>query len=466
MLRFLGVAFVVVAIGSCSRSEPPTNIVLVSIDTLRRDALGCYGGRADVSPHLDAFAKRSIVFDQAISQAPWTLPSHAALLTSLYPSQLDLGTFGAPTPIAPAARRISEVLRDGGFQTFAITAGAFLVADLGFDRGFDTFDSRGVHMRVTVDEFEKKIDARDPSRPFFAFLHTYDVHKYNPSDEDRGRFVTVKRSKLSALPPQKIAETLQSNAKLEEVKAYGELERRHAREIYDAAVYAVDREIGRLLEGLRVRGLDKNTIVVITSDHGEEFWEHGRTGHGYNLHDENLRVPLLWFDPLHASARVDRQVRLIDVAPTLAKRVNLAAPADWEGVDLAPLVAGADLQLHAYSEAAHLPYKSIRSPSQKLIVSLRRPFRTRFDLVKDPQEQQDVFVPGGAIDRPMSDALRRFVLETSASGRYRGAQAITLDAEATKQLQELGYTAPGESVPSDAAPWLRALAGEIPNPAK
>lgn len=459
-LCFLALAFVS---GSCSRGERLPNVVLISIDTLRRDALGCYGGRSDVSPNLDALAARSIVFDQAISQAPWTLPSHASLFTSLYPSQLDLGVFGAPTPVSPAAPRLAELLKDAGYQSFAVTAGAFLVAELGFAIGFDDFDSRGANMRATVDKFTARIADLDRERPFFAFLHTYDVHKYDPSPEDRAKFETVADSKLSALPRKAVAERLQSNDHLEWVKSCGEVERKHAREIYDAAVFGVDREIGRLLESLERHDLAADTIVIVTSDHGEEFWEHGRTGHGYNLHDENLRVPLIWFDPRRAAKRIETQVRAIDIAPTLAARVGQKPPSIWQGVDLAPAIDGADLRLSAFSEAAHLPYKSLRSPERKFILSLRRPLRTRFDLTADPLETTDRFDATNDLDRAMVSAMRRFVVDTAADDRFRGARAIELDAEAARQLQELGYTAPGEAVPSDAAPWLKALAGKHPS---
>lgn len=449
--------------GSCSREERPPNVLLISIDTLRRDALGCYGARSDISPNLDALAARSIVFEQAVSQAPWTLPSHAALFTSLYPSQLDLGVFGAPTPISPAAKRIAELVRDARYQTFAITAGAFLVPELGFAQGFDSFDPRGGNMRKTVDTFTQRLDGLDRDRPFFAFLHTYDVHKYDPSPEDRARFETVKSSRFTALPPKAVAETLQSNDKLEWVKACDDVDRRHAREIYDAAVHGVDREIGLVLAALEERGLAADTIVVVTSDHGEEFWEHGRTGHGYNLHDENLRVPLIWFDPAAEPRRVETQVRLIDVAPTIAARLAIPTPGEWQGVDLAPAMRGADLRLPAFSEAAHLPFKSLRSPERKFILSLRRPLRTRFDLTSDPLETTDRFEEANELDRALLGAMTRFVIDCAKETRFRGATAIELDAATSQQLRELGYTSQGEAVPSEAAPWLKALSGKHPS---
>jgi arylsulfatase A-like enzyme len=253
---------------------------------------------------------------------------------------------------------------------------------------------------------------------------------------------------------------LQSNDSLETVKDYGELERKHAREIYDAAVHSVDREIGRLVEELNARGLANRTLLVITSDHGEEFWEHGRSGHGYNLYDENLRVPLLWCDPARQPGRVAAQVRSIDVAPSIAARFRLTAPTTWQGVDLAPLIDGADRELPAFAESAHLPYKCVRSVDHKFVVSLRRPLRTLFDLRADPREATDRFDPANESHKKMSLALRRWIVDVAADLRFRGAGTVILDESAARQLEQLGYTAPGEQVPSDAAPWLKALANQ------
>jgi arylsulfatase A-like enzyme len=458
-------AVVVCGTATCSRSEPPFNVLLISIDTLRHDALGCTGGREGISPHLDELARQSVVFEQAIAQAPWTLPSHAALLTSLYPSQLDLGRFGETKPVSPAATRISDVLQRAGFQTFAIVAGGFLLPELGFGQGFDSFDPRGTNMRLTADKFVERLDELDRERPFFAFLHTYDVHKYNPPAEDRAKFVTVTDSALSKLPATRVAEILQDNSSQEIVRAYGDLERKYARELYDAAVHSVDRELGRVFAALRERGLDANTLIIVTSDHGEEFWEHGRTGHGFNLHDENLRVPLFVRDPRRGANRVAAQVRLIDVAPTIAARCSLAAPAHWQGVDLSPLEDGATRDLPAFAESAHLPYKCFRSTERKLVVSLRRPFRPLYELESDPHEAVDRFDPANETHQKMALALKRWIIETAGDTRFRGAGTVTLDENAARELQQLGYTAPGEQVPSDAAPWLRALANEPPNPA-
>jgi len=452
----------VAATTTCSRKEPAFNLVVISIDTLRADALGFAGGRADVSPNIDALAARSVVFEQAITQAPWTLPAHASLLTSLYPSQLNLGRFGETLPISPSARRLPEVLQKAGYQTFAFVAGGFLLQELGFAQGFDDYESPVLEMPQVASKFIARLDQLEADRPFFAFLHTYDVHKYKPSDEDRQRFVSVRDSKIAELPPRRVAEILQDNNSLDVVKSYGERERKHVRELYDGSIHSVDREIGRILAGLRERGLDDRTIIVITSDHGEEFWEHGRTGHGYNLNDENLRVPLIVHDPSIAPRRISSQVRLIDVAPTLTTRLGLPTPPSWNGVDLRPLIDGATRDLPAFAESAHLPFKCLRTEDAKLLVSLRHPFRVLYDLRADPKETRDAFDPTNKTHQQMVAAMQRWILENANDMRYRDTEAVLLDENATNALAQLGYVTPGESVPSDAAPWLTALANQKP----
>ncbi len=446
-------------LSSCGRQRPADrpNVLLISIDTLRRDALGLYESRSTCSPFLDQLARSATVFDSAIAQAPWTLPSHAAMLCSLYPSELDLGSFAKPTRIHENATTLAEAMRAEGYATFGAVAGGFLHSELGFDQGFQSYDEDGQNMAAIVDKALARIDATPRDQSFFGFLHTYEVHRYDPTQEDRAHYITVKDSTLAKLPERKVADQLQRNDNSDFLKALFPRDHLYARQLYDASIHSVDREIARLFDGLRVRGLLADTLVVITSDHGEEFWEHGRTGHGYNLYDENLRVPLLMKGPGLPAARIANQVRSIDIAPTIAALAHIAPGSSWLGEDLTKIVAGEKRDLPAFSESAHLPYKAIRYHNFKLVVSLRRPFRQLFDLNADPAEKNDVLATQPEIGKKLGDLLAGWIKECAAETRFRGAGEARLSNAANQEIAELGYAARGAAEPEGAQPWLRAL---------
>lgn len=446
--------------GQCSRnSDAPRNILLISIDTLRRDALGCYGAAKPVSPNLDRLAAESLVFDTAIAQAPWTLPSHAAMLTSLYPEELDLGSFGSVKRVSDDATSIAETLRDSGYATFAHVAGAFLDASTGLNQGFDHYDDRSLTMRLAVDRCVERLRKNDKNKPFFGFLHTYDVHKYDPPDEDRAQFVKMEPRKLASVPRSAIAELLQNNRNRDRVDELGPADRIHVRELYDASIHSVDREIGRLLETLRDLGLASNTVVIVTADHGEEFWEHGRSGHGYNLNDENLRVPLIVHVPNGPRGRFESQVRLIDLPPTIAAIAGIRRAVGWQGVDLLARSAGDAADLLAFSESAHLPFKSVRIPELKWIVSLRRPYSRWYDLMVDPNEAHASETSSNPDATRLERSFQEWLHMTARSREERGRATSVTDPALDKDISALGYSSGSESVPAGITPWLEALEG-------
>lgn len=449
----------VALLAACADSTAPEqpNVLLISIDTLRGDRLGAYGYPRPVSPAIDQFAADGVVFEQAIAQAPWTAPSHASFLTSLYPSQLRLGTFLEPGRIHGDAVTLAEALRERGFATAALVAGGFVRKDLGFDQGFDTFEEGVRTMRATVDKALGWLDGRAGERaPFFLFLHTYDVHKYYPPDDERARFVRPYSGPLKI--ERALAAAIQRNDNHEWREALGPADMQLIGDLYDASVAAVDAEIGRLLQALRERGLFDSTVIAITSDHGEEFLEHGRTGHGFNLYDENLRVPLILRHPRLAPARVAAQVRLLDLAPTLAELAGVPRPPSWQGVSLLPYAAGAtDALLPAFAEAAHVPQKAVRTPEHKFIIALHRPRHRWYDLGADPLEQQNGAGSGGAAELRMRSALGDWIRACGLDVRYVGAGAADTGPEAAADLRELGYTGSVREPGGSAEEFLRVL---------
>src|SRR5262245_2373210 len=444
------------ALAGCSRPPAIQNVVLISIDTLRADHVGIYGAERDLTPVLDELGTRGVVFDQAVAQAPWTIPSHATMLTSQYPSALGVGPFANPGKLSEAAVTLAEVFHEHGFATAAITGG-YVSKDLGFDQGFDSFRETPdtPSMAYTVTYADEWLEKQDAARPFFLFLHTFEVHQYDPPAEFRRRWVRPYEGPLSGL--DSVPAFVQSPANLERVRALGPEDWRYLRDRYDACLASVDSEIGRLLGILQARGLRERTLVVVTSDHGEEFGEHGGSGHGYTLYDENLRVPLLLSHPSLPALRVAEQVRLLDLAPTIAQLAGLPIPALWQGTSLVPLLSGSTLSLPAFAEHAHRPMKAVRKAGAKLVVEARGPRRLLFDLAGDPVERTSLAGAGSARERELCEALRRFVETNAAGERLIAVPDASADPALRGTLERLGYAGTDSEPDAGGREWLDLL---------
>jgi arylsulfatase A-like enzyme len=447
-------AAALLALAACS---PPAieNVVLISIDTLRPDRLGIHGAERELTPVLDELGRRGVVFEQAIAQAPWTIPSHASMLTSQYPSVLGVGPYANPGKLSAAALTLAELFREHGYATAAITGG-YVSRELGFDQGFDSFRETPdtPSMAYTVTYADEWLARRDPARPFFLFLHTFEVHQYRPPAEFRNRWVRPYEGELAALDD--VPRFAQSPANQERVRTLGAEDWRYLRDLYDACVASVDSEIGRLMRVLEERGLSETTLVVVTSDHGEEFGEHGGSGHGYTLHDENLRVPLLMSHPSLPALRVAEQVRLLDLAPTLAELTRLPIPPLWQGTSLVPLLGGASLALPAFAEHAHRPMKSVREPGAKLVVEARGPRRLLFDLAADPAERTNLVGTEPEHEPRLCAALRRFI-ETNAAHERLVAVPDSTSPSLRDTLELLGYAGTESEPDADRHEWLDLL---------
>ncbi len=353
--------------GGCSVfEERPPNVLLVSIDTLRADHLGAYGYARPTSPRLDAFAAESIRYARALAPTPWTLPSHAAMLTGRHPFDLGIldsdGTLPAQTPT------LAETLRGQGYATAAFVDSdpeSFVGGRRGFDRGFDRFvhaphKTRRRHvydMAATVRVALDWLDQREVERPFFLFLHTKSVHAtptdaaesdapYDKPAPYRTRFLKDAKQRFPWRDDQVFGTALLRY--WNEALASGEIpkqrfgadELEELKALYDGGVYYTDRFFGVLLDALRSRGLDRDTVVVVTADHGEAFLEHEFFLH-QELFRELLEVPLIVRLPSRRNARViPETVTLEDLMPTLLKLVGAEAPAGLTGQVL-PGISGA-----------------------------------------------------------------------------------------------------------------------------
>ncbi|MEM7583060.1 MAG: sulfatase [Acidobacteriota bacterium] len=349
--------------------DPRPSIVLILVDTLRADRLPLYGYPHDTAPHLTAWAERSaITFDDAVVQAPWTLPSHASLFSGLNATRHGINH--THTVVPESQQLLAEWLRDAGYATAAVTGGAFLHPKYGLAQGFDRFDTW-----PTLGEPERELETavdrairwtQELPRPFLLFLHTFDVHDY-----------LIYRRTAGA-------------------------EHEAAGDWYDQRIRHTDSQLGRLLDHLQATLPEDELVVVLTSDHGEGL-EDGPAGHGF-LSENNLHVPLIVQLPAghegrtRAGQRIRRQVRSIDIAPTLLALAGVDHP-ELDGTSLLPVIRDAeapfpDLAL-SYAAKRNLGLALRHGGRWKAIVdntawTADAPQHRFFDLRSDPLAVRDL----------------------------------------------------------------------------
>jgi arylsulfatase A-like enzyme len=322
------------------------NVLVILVDTLRRDRLTPYGYRRETSPEIARrLAGAGTVMEDAYSQAPWTLPSVVSMMTGRYPGELlgaDMTGYGIPAGVLTTAERLGRA----GYETAGFLANPTLHVGAGFERGFRTFYAPPADvewLRRHADDLNRHalpwIAAyQDQDRPFFLYLHYIDPHDPYDNPEvvgNRSPFEGEYRGPVAGDWVHGIyAGKLVLSDPARDIA--------HLSALYDSEVHYVDRAIGQVLAGLRPEVL-ANTLVVLTADHGEELFDHGGWKHGQTLYEEQIHVPLIWRWDGHipAGRRLAGTVRLLDVAPTLAAAAGAAPDPGWEGVDLLPALTGA-----------------------------------------------------------------------------------------------------------------------------
>ena len=427
------------------RTEPraaPPNIVLVVADTLRADALGCYGATRPVSPNIDALAARGVRYADVMSAATWTLPSHVSLLSSLHATEHGVQ---AMERVPAELVSLPKVLREQGYETIAVTEGIFVTPRFGLDQGFDRFQVSPWNAEIT---FDRALAALPEEGPFFMYLHTYQPHApFQAVERWRERFVDPYEGRLTVPIENGEWDRLEGGPTADDL--------RFIRQLYDAEVAFVDEQVGRLLAALEERGLADSTIVALTSDHGESFSERGVWGHGTSAFQEQLRVPLIVTRPdgAHAGTVVEQTVHSIDVAPTLLRAAGLEAPGEWSGLALAPTPPPGDRTLYAgflaqpfHREATVLrqgPWKLVRFPRDSKDPEDPSLLDALYNLEDDPQELNDLWVDpstGGANPSSIPSELLRDVSRLRARfGPRFETQRQEIDAAFSAELQALGY---------------------------
>jgi len=435
-----GVCLVGALLLACSRAAAPSkNLVLVSIDTLRADLLGCYGSPRPTSPTLDALAARGVLFETALAAAPWTLPSHASLLTGRYPSRIGVQRAGATLPADVPTW--AAWLRERGFATLGIVNSRWLEARSGLDRGFahHHWVEENVRRREpsSVGEIAAAWLSLDPPEPFFLFLHLYDLHSdYSSLPSYERMFKTPYAGRIDGSTRQ-LRAIREGHLKLRK----GDVAQ--LRNLYAAGIRQLDDVLARLVRVLEEQGLTERTFLVLTSDHGEEFREHGSVLHGRTQFDEVLRVPLVFVGPgLPAGVRVREPVSLVDVMPTALALLGQPAPAAVDGVDLSPLWEGSGASLGERFLFGEADWRNeedgslrwVRQGSFKLIHDRRNGERRLYDLIHDPREQVNVLAEHPKIADELWAALEEF-----ASGARASDGDTWLSTEDLERLRALGY---------------------------
>ncbi|HMB69209.1 MAG TPA: sulfatase [bacterium] len=434
---------------SCGKPAPdpaPRNLVLIVVDTLRQDRNGCYGHPRPTSPALDALAAQGTLFRNAYTVSPWTLPSMASIFTGLYPGRHGVTAFREILP--QEAPTLPEILERNGFASAGVVSNVLLKREYGFARGFQRFDeSQAVgHRNVStgpVTDFAGSYLRRlaEQGDRFFLFVHYFDPHyryqrhpMFGWSSDGAGRLDGGEAiQKIRAMDPLPSPEEVDFLV-----------------DCYDEEIAWTDRGVRRLLRQLDALGLSDDTIVVFTSDHGEEFLSRGWLGHTNSLYDELMRVPLVVRDPRHAARVEQRPTSVVGVTPTVLELLGVSADAEFQGESFAGGVTGGEsdwsdellleVDFHPDSEQnddKRATLQGLRRDDWKIVRDTTTDDRLLFDLERDPLERQDR--TGEEAER--AEEMTR-ALAARAAWAARGAltpDSLEVDESQHERLRALGY---------------------------
>ncbi|MCL6583010.1 MAG: sulfatase-like hydrolase/transferase [bacterium] len=423
---FLSLCLLLFLFPSSSLSTPqnkksPPNLMVITVDTLRADRLGCYGYKRIKTPQIDALASEGVLFEWAFTPTPTTLPAHASIFTGTYPITHGLrsnGTFA----LSEAALTLAELLKQQGYETAAFVSAYVLDSRFGLDQGFNIYNddlTSGVSAAMLQKERRAEtvtraavqwLGSRKKEVPFFLWVHYYDPH-------------------TAYDPPQPFKDV-------------------YAHSPYDGEIAYTDSWIKVLINKLKEQGIYDQTLIVLSGDHGEALGDHGEDTHGIFLYEATLHVPLIFRYPPRVlkNTRISSLVRLIDIAPTLLDILGQKAPQGMQGVSLLPLLSGQkkDLNLVLYCETDYprftygwSPLEGLRTAQWKYI---RAPESELYNLANDPAEAKNLIQK----EKKLAEQYEKEFLAlkkqlAAASGQQTAAKPLTLDAASREKLRSLGY---------------------------
>ncbi|MCP5054172.1 MAG: sulfatase [bacterium] len=418
------IAMVFIFNGCKSKEKKNFNVVLIVIDTLRSDHLPFYGYKKNTAPFLGELAKQGVVFENAFSASSWTSPATASIFTSLYPYQhgvlMGLLAIRNAQKIDPKVTinripqkitTITEVLKKEGYQTYGVADNLNIDKRQGFTQGFDRFRTFMYRQAPTVNETVKKWKNKlTNGKKYFLYLHYMEPHApYHPREPWYEPFEDKRKHRISA---------------------------------YDSEINYVDQHIKELFELFH---WGKNTLVIVTSDHGEGLWDHGLMGHGKTLHREEIQVPLLIYLPGKKTARrVSTNVGTIDILPTVRDLIGLEKSEIDEGVSLVPLMEGKEHDLDKRNLFSYLwvkmkdtiEWKSTIYKNWHFIIKLPE-FRYLFSLLKDQKEKFNQFNAGKDTAALLEKRFDEFMKKSKKFKQE--SSTVELDKKKTDKLKSLGY---------------------------
>jgi len=404
------VFFVLIAVPGRGETRSP-NVVLITLDTTRADHLGCYGADAAETPNLDALAAEGVVFAQAQSPAPMTVPAHASLMTGLVPRRHGARD-NALYPLPEEVPVLAELLAAHGYDTAAFVSSVVLDRRAGVSRGFRVYDDRVRIGRREAFNYEERAASQtnaavferlpELEQPFFLWVHYFDPH-------------------LPYVPPEPY-------------------DIRFADRPYDGEIAFMDAAVGRLLDAL------PNSLVVVAGDHGESLGEHGEASHGVFLYQSTQRVPLILAGPGIPSNRVvGQRVGLVDVMPTLLDLLKIDTTMDLDGRSLVPLLRKkkkkskvVSYEMETLFPSLAYDWAALRGIARGNLVAIDAPRPEVYDLAADPDQERNLGT-GRAEARTMLDTLRR---RATGNGRVPAADDPSR-AERRMKLESLGYASGG-----------------------
>lgn len=418
------------------------NVILLVVDALRADYLSCYGNPKLISPHIDEFARSSSLFLNAFCPLPNTQPSLASIMTSLYPPSHGLRRQGVA--LSNKAVTLTEILRSQGWDTGAVVGASNLDTIFGFSQGFQFYeDHLGSKENLKVKKLDQRtrwqrkakevneivfrwLDKRNIEKPFFLMIHYFDPHApYEPP-----------APYYRLYPP-------------------GETEESRWRAMYAGEVSYVDSQFGKLMKRLSSKDLLKDTLVILTADHGENLGEHNWQGHSQRIHDEAVRIPLIVAGPgIPQGKKFSQIVQSIDFAPTVLEFLNIPPPDMYQGKSLFQVFQGKPLREFAYLEIAKRPDNfskltpdwqkypeiqwGVRTMDEKLIWSSDGKHEF-YDLRNDPQEVNNIYLNNQHRARELEAMGNRFRTGLASYHFESGPQAKVDGNDPEEALRALGY---------------------------
>ena len=418
------------------------NIILISIDSLRSDHVGCYGYERKTTPNIDKLADDGVLFTNAISTTTWTLPAHISMLTALSPEVHQVIKDGVR--LSENATVCTEILKEAGYLTAGVVSAPYLQSEFGYNQGFDLYDDYTIyhfdhhesHQNITSPKIHKRVKKwleQNHRHSFFLFIHYWDVHyDYKPPTPYDTMFDPDYKGDITA-------ENFERNDKINACIPKQDLE--HIIALYDGEIAYTDFYIGKLMKYLKQLGIYDKTLVILTADHGDEFFEHGQKGHRKTLFDETLKVPLIIKFPLNQwkRKRIDKQVQIIDIVPTFLSYLSFNCNCNFQGESLMPLITDETKEFEPRHFAdLHGQLKCVRTNQAKYITA-KKQREQLFDLQKDKMEQHEISMSESDRRERMHKTLMNWLETADILAKNLGKSEFEYEEDLKKRLRSLGY---------------------------